>query len=68
MQKKIKLKDISSILFIMYLFHLVFMIFFNNIIEIRDNKIFEYIYFGFDNPDIVKNIHLKYIDGYLVFR
>ena len=44
MQKKIKLKDISSILFIMYLFHLVFMIFFNNIIEIRDNKIFEYIY------------------------
>ena len=41
MQKKIKLKDISSILFIMYLFHLVFMIFFNNIIEIRDNKIFD---------------------------
>ena len=44
MQKKIKLKDVSSILFIIYLFHLVFMIFFNNITEIRNNKIFEYIY------------------------
>ena len=44
MQKKIKLKDVYSILFIIYLFHLVFMIFFNNITEIRNNKIFEYIY------------------------
>ncbi len=44
MQKKIKLKDISIILFIIYLFHLVFMTFFNNIIEIKNNKIFEYAY------------------------
>ena len=54
MQKKIKLKDISSILFIMYLFHLVFMIFVNNkTLVIKYLNIF---------------IHLKYIDGYLVFR
>ena len=48
MKKRINLKvdtkkESFLVLFIVYIFHLVFMIFFNNIIEIRDNKIFEYV-------------------------
>ena len=48
MKKRINLKvdtkkESFLVLFIVYIFHLVFMIFFNNIIEIRDNKIFQYV-------------------------
>ena len=44
MQKQIKLKDTYIILFIIYLFHLVFIMFVNNNTIITDNKMFKYIY------------------------
>ena len=50
-------KDSFLILFIIYILHLIFMIFVNNKISIIDSQIFKYVY-----------TCLEYTDGYLVFQ